>query len=307
MTRSLQSPGWRSVDGVLLLDKPYGVSSNAALQGARRLFRARKGGHTGTLDPFATGLLPLCFGEASKFARFLLESDKGYVADVRLGATSTTGDGEGDIVDTGIAPPGVDAVTQALVAFTGAQSQRAPVHSAIKWQGRPLYEYARQGIEVAAPVRDVFIRELEVLDLDGPMLRIRVACSKGTYIRSLAADIGERLGCGAYLAGLRRTSTGGFDLEDAVDFETLDRTAPERRDEMLLGCDSLVRHLPRLDLAPLDSTWVKDGRTLRDIEAASGLLYRLYDSAGGFLGVGETGPDGLKPFRLMATGSAEDA
>jgi tRNA pseudouridine55 synthase len=305
VTHSPPSPRWRSVDGVLLLDKPYGISSNAALQRARRLFGARKAGHTGTLDPYATGLLPVCFGEASKFARFLLESDKGYLAGIRLGANSSTGDGEGTIVDTGIAPPGAKVVADALHAFTGAQSQRAPVHSAIKVHGRPLYEYARQGVDIEAPVREVVIRELELLEFAGHTLRIRVACSKGTYIRSLATDIGERLGCGAYLAELRRTSTGGFDIRDAVDFETLDGTAPESRDAILLGCDSLVRHLPRHDLSAHESAWVRDGRTLPGHGHPAGTLLRWYDPGGAFLGVGEAGPDGLKPFRLMATGSVE--
>src|SRR5574343_735181 len=201
---------WKQVDGVLLLDKPLGMTSNDALQKARRLFSAAKGGHTGTLDPLATGLLPLCFGEATKFSADLLDADKTYEAVLKLGVTTDSGDAEGSVVAT--AEVNVDAtqIADVLRQFTGDIQQIPPMHSALKRDGRPLYELARQGIEVEREARAVTIHRIDLLAFAGDRLQIRVACSKGTYIRVLAADIGQALGCGAHLAGLRRSGVGGL-------------------------------------------------------------------------------------------------
>src|SRR4051812_47701901 len=202
----------RDVDGVLLLDKPSGISSNAALQSARRLFAARRAGHTGTLDPMATGLLVLCFGEATKFSGALLDADKAYAARVRLGARTSTGDAEGEVIERREVRAGPAQIEAALARFRGGIEQVPPMHSAIKHLGRPLYAYARKGETVERSARRVVIRELVLEGMSGEEIDLRVACSKGTYIRTLAEDIGEALGCGGHLSALRRTAVGPFPL-----------------------------------------------------------------------------------------------
>jgi len=212
------------LDGVLLLDKPEGLSSNHALQRAKRALDARKAGHTGTLDPFATGLLVCCLGRATKISSYMLNADKGYIATLRLGEETDSGDLTGNIVSQ--APSGFQGVTQAelenvLPQFRGEIEQIPPMYSALKRDGKPLYEYARQGIELERPPRQVSIHELTLLRFDGLEAEVSVQCSKGTYIRTLAQDIGRQLGCGAHLIALRRTSVGPFNLSDAVGLEAL--------------------------------------------------------------------------------------
>ncbi|MGB8148513.1 MAG: tRNA pseudouridine(55) synthase TruB, partial [Azonexus sp.] len=213
---------WKQVDGVLLLDKPLGLTSNDALQKARRLFSAAKGGHTGTLDPLATGLLPLCFGEATKFSADLLDADKTYEAVLKLGVTTDSGDAEGAVTGTVAVDVAESAILSVLPRFIGNIQQIPPMHSALKRNGRPLYELARQGIEVERAPRAVTIHAIDCLVIAGDMLTLRVACSKGTYIRVLAADIGQALGCGAHLAALRRTAVGDLDLAGAVTLAELE-------------------------------------------------------------------------------------
>ncbi|HZH57219.1 tRNA pseudouridine(55) synthase TruB [Yanghanlia caeni] len=213
-----------AIDGVLLLDKPEGLSSNHALQRAKRALDARKAGHTGTLDPFATGLLVCCLGRATKICGPMLDADKCYEATLRFGEETDSGDLTGNVVAR--APADFSAVErseleQVLAQFRGEIEQVPPMYSALKRDGKPLYEYARQGIELERPARRVTIHELELLAFDGASARVRVACSKGTYIRTLAQDIGRRLGCGAHLSALRRTRVGPFDLDDAVGLEAL--------------------------------------------------------------------------------------
>jgi tRNA pseudouridine55 synthase len=236
------------VDGVLLLDKPAGISSNAALQRARRALGAQKGGHTGTLDPLASGLLPVCLGEATKFSQFLLDADKGYVATVRFGTRTDTLDAEGAVLsreDVALTRADVEA---GLARFVGRQRQRPPAHAAIKQQGRPLYAYARAGQDVPRQLRDIEIRSLALRSWQPPDAVIEVACSKGTYVRVLAADLGDALGCGAHLAALRRTSTGGFSLADAIPLDRLEAMPPAQRLALLRPADALVAHLPRLEV-----------------------------------------------------------
>ncbi|MBU3694858.1 MAG: tRNA pseudouridine(55) synthase TruB, partial [Rhodocyclaceae bacterium] len=221
---------WRAVDGLLLLDKPSGITSNAALQRARRVLQAEKAGHTGTLDPLASGLLPLCFGQATKFARFLLDADKRYTATVAFGLTTTTGDSDGEPLER--RPVAVDEPTlrTVLARFTGAIEQVPPMYSALKRDGRPLYDYARAGIEVERAARPVTLHAIDLLAFDGAQAVLDVSCSKGTYIRVLAEDIGAALGCGAHLAGLRRTATSGWRADEAValaEFEALTPDAVE--------------------------------------------------------------------------------
>jgi tRNA pseudouridine55 synthase len=233
----------RSLHGVLLLDKPVGLSSNDALQKAKRLFDAEKAGHTGTLDPLASGLLPLCFGAATKFSQASLDADKRYTATLGLGVTTTTGDLEGEVVERREVRLNRAAIDAVLQRFTGALLQRPPMHSALKHEGRALYEYARRGIEVEREARPVSVHALTLLDWHRDTLVLDVHCSKGTYVRTLAEDIGAALGCGAHLAALRRTGSGALDVADAVTLDALAAmTAPER-DARLLPPDWPARRL----------------------------------------------------------------
>ena len=237
----------RQVHGVLLLDKPLGLSSNDALQKVKRLFRAEKAGHTGTLDPLATGLLPLCFGAATKFSQVSLDADKRYTAVLKLGETTASGDAESEVlVRRAVTPEQVNAarIAEACAAYTGEIDQVPPMHSALKHEGRALYEYAREGVEVAREPRRVTIHAIDILRWQDDVLELDVRCSKGTYIRTLAQDIGERLGCGAHLIGLRRTGCGGVSLDEAVTLEALQAMSEAERDALLRPADVLLREWP---------------------------------------------------------------
>ncbi|GAA5161712.1 tRNA pseudouridine(55) synthase TruB [Viridibacterium curvum] len=239
---------WRQVHGVLLLDKPDGMTSNTALQKARRACSAAKAGHTGTLDPMATGLLPVLFGEATKFSHMLLDADKTYRATLRLGSTTTTGDREGEvIVERDVSCCEAD-VRAAAASFLGEIEQVPPMYSALKHEGKALYDYARQGIEIERKSRRITIFELEVESVALPDVTIRVRCSKGTYIRTLAEDIGNTLGCGAHLVALRRIATGDLMLEHAISLAELEALDEPLRETRLLPPDSLLAHLPVVQL-----------------------------------------------------------
>jgi tRNA pseudouridine55 synthase len=238
----------RALHGVLLLDKPLGLSSNDALQKAKRLFRAEKAGHTGTLDPMATGLLPLCFGAATKFSQISLDADKRYSATLRLGQCTSTGDVEGKIVRERAVDVDLAAVGAACASLVGAIEQMPPMHSALKHEGRALYDYARAGIDVPRAARRVTIHSIDIVDWRGDMLLIDVRCSKGTYVRTLAEDIGERLGCGAHLSALRRTASGLLKLADALTLEQLSSLGEAERDALLLPADALLADWPRVRL-----------------------------------------------------------
>lgn len=288
----------RRVDGVLLLDKPTGLSSNAALQKAKRLLDAEKAGHTGTLDPMASGLLPLCFGEATKFARYLLDADKGYRATVRFGATTTTQDAEGDVVETRPVSLGAAQIEAALADFVGTILQVPPAHAALKYQGRAYYDYARKGIDIPRPARSVEIRSIALIDWQQPVATLDVTCGKGTYIRALAADLGKVLGCGAHLAALRRMATGGFVVVDALTLDALGALDEASRDASLRSVDCLLEALPRLDLTSNDASHVRHGRTIVT-NAASSNRFRAYDAAGALLGVLTHANGTLIPERLV--------
>lgn len=241
----------RQLHGVILLDKPLGLSSNDALQKVRRLMRAEKAGHTGTLDPLATGLLPLCFGAATKFSQVSLDADKRYIATLKLGVTTTTGDAEGDVLQTrAVTPEQVNQmrIDAACVAFTGPIEQIPPMYSALKHQGRALYEYAREGVEVERAARQVTIHAIDILGWQADELVLDVRCSKGTYIRTLAQDIGEHLGCGAHLIGLRRSGSGGVSLDGAVMLDALLAMNEAERDTHLLPADVLLSDWPEVML-----------------------------------------------------------
>lgn len=287
---------WQIVDGVLLLDKPGGMSSNDALQKARRLFSAAKAGHTGTLDPMATGLLPLCFGEATKFSNRLLEADKTYVATLRLGVRTTTGDAEGDVLTTLEVSCDEEAVRQACLRFVGEIEQVPPMYSALKHQGRALYEYARQGVEIERAPRRVVIHSLEVTRIELPEVDIVVRCSKGTYIRTLAEDIGMALACGAHLTALRRTGIGSLDVSQALTLEGIASHEEAARPVLLAPPDALLAHLPAVSLGPNEAERFLHGQVVRSSGEVSEL--RVYGPA--FIGLGERNAAGeLRPVRLI--------
>ena len=291
----------RRVDGVLLFDKPQGVSSNGALQTVRRLFNAEKAGHTGTLDPMATGLLPLCLGEATKYSSELLDADKRYRATVRLGVSTDSGDADGQVVL--VRPVTVDRqqMLAVLARFTGDIEQVPPMFSALKRDGKPLYEYARAGIEVERAARRVRIHRIELLAFADDAAEIEVSCSKGTYIRTLAADVGESLGCGGHLTALRRVAIGDLDVAQAISLAQLEAMAGEDRDRCLLAADALLEKLPAVTLNALETERVLHGQALR-WRGEHAARFRLYSDAGQFVGTAELSDDGwLKPRRLIAS------
>jgi tRNA pseudouridine55 synthase len=285
---------------VLLLDKPSGLTSNAALQRTKRLFNAEKAGHTGTLDPLASGLLPLCFGEATKFARFLLEARKRYRATVRFGITTTTQDAEGEILET--RPVAIDRMQleAALPALTGALRQTPPAHSALKYQGRNYYEYARAGIDIPRPARDVYVESLVLTEWSSPDATLDVVCGKGTYIRALAADLGSALACGAHLIALRRITSGRFEVADALSLDSLEACLPEARDASLLPVDCLVAELPRIDVDGDAAARLANGRSIAAPEI-SAERFRAYDCDGRLLGVVRRTGAELAPERMART------
>jgi len=287
----------RDLNGVLLLDKPQGVTSNAALRIAQRHYAAAKAGHTGTLDPLATGLLPVCFGEASKFAHELLEADKTYRARVKLGIVTTTGDLEGAV--TGRAPVAAARreVEAVLPRYTGEIMQVPPMYSALKQDGQPLYKLARAGVEVPREPRKIIVRALTLLEFSGDELDLLIVCSKGTYVRVLAEDIGRDLGCGACLAALRRTGIGRFTLESGVvTLAQLETLTPSQRDALLLPPDTLVAALPRHDLDAERAHRLARGQPVDDESATVPGLTRVYGPGRQFLGLAEV----TRPGRIVA-------
>ena len=289
------------VDGVLLLDKPQGVSSNGALQTARRLLNAAKAGHTGTLDPMASGLLPLTFGEATKFSQMLLDADKVYEAEVLLGVETDSGDAEGRVTATHAVTVDRAALEAVLDTFRGEIEQVPPMYSALKRDGKALYEYAREGIELEREARRVRIHALELLEFSAPRFTIRVHCSKGTYIRSLAMDIGAVLGCGAHLTALRRTGIGRFTLAGAVTLAALEAAEVAARDALLAPVDALVADFPRLDLDAASALALLQGRVLALGLSGGEAVLRVYGPQG-FLGLGVRDADGrLAARRLIAS------
>ncbi|TAJ94635.1 MAG: tRNA pseudouridine(55) synthase TruB [Gammaproteobacteria bacterium] len=297
-------PQGRNLDGILLLDKPIGITSNQALQQVKNLFAARKAGHTGSLDKMASGLLPICFGEATKFSGYLLEADKQYLTDCRLGIRTATGDALGDILEEAPVPAySISQVEDVLAKFRGETTQIPPMFSALKHQGKRLYELAYKGIEVERQPRRVVIHKLELISFDGVILRMAVHCSKGTYIRTLAEDIGKLLGCGAHVTMLRRTGAGPFREAGMHVLEKLQEVAVhgvEHLDSLLLPLDAALRDLPDLRLNALIAGYIRDGQAVMVPQAPISGMLRLYDETGGFIGVGEILDDGrVEPRRLV--------
>jgi tRNA pseudouridine55 synthase len=297
----------RNINGILLLDKPSGISSNDALQRVKRLFFARKAGHTGSLDPLATGLLPICLGEATKISAFLLDADKHYRMKCRLGERTDTGDAEGTVVESRPVE-GIERtrVEQVLENYRGSIEQIPPMYSALKHEGQRLYKLAREGIEVERKPRQVMIHELTLLSLGGTELELDVRCSKGTYIRTLVEDIGEDLGCGAHVTELRRLGVGPYAGEAMVTLDYLTELADEgfeRLDQVLLPIESGLAHWPEVRLTRDMAYYLKQGQPVQVPKAPTSGWVRVYDQEDRFLGVGEILDDGrVAPRRLMTGG-----
>ena len=290
----------REIDGVFLLNKPLGFSSNQALKKIQWLLNAKKAGHTGTLDPMASGLLPICLGEATKFSNRLLNANKTYIATVQLGVTTTTGDQEGEVISEKEAVLNEAQLKETLQKFLGDITQIPPMYSALKFEGRPLYEYARQGIEIERKSRQITIYDIGLMEFQGSVMTIEVSCSKGTYIRTLAEDIGHALGCGAHLKGLERTQTANFQLTEALTIEALEAMDSISREKVLLPIDALLEGLPSIELTSAETELIKKGQSIDFISKNEEEL-RLYSVSGQFVGVGQPDLQGrLFPKRLIA-------
>ncbi|MGM0477422.1 MAG: tRNA pseudouridine(55) synthase TruB, partial [Pseudomonadota bacterium] len=294
----------RDVSGILVLDKPRGYSSNQALQTVRRLFNARKAGHTGNLDPMATGVLPICLGEATKVSAFLLDADKGYHGTIRLGVTTDTGDAEGEVIETRPVPALDEArVEEVLARFRGPIEQLPPMYSAVKQGGQPLYKLAREGREVERKPRPVTIHELQSTRIGEDRIDIEVHCSKGTYIRTLAEEIGEGLGCGGHLSALARTRAGPFDMTRAVTLERLREVAEEGTaalDALLMPAETGLEDWPRVQLSSTGAFYVRQGQPVQVPGAPIEGMVRLFEGESTFIGIGHILDDGrVAPKRLL--------
>ena len=290
----------REIDGVFLLDKPLGFSSNQALKKIQWLFNAKKAGHTGTLDPMATGLLPICLGEATKFSHRLLDAHKSYIATIQLGITTSTGDQEGEVISEKEVVLNEAQLKDTLKKFMGDMTQIPPMYSALKFEGKPLYEYAREGIEIERKSRQIKIFDIKLINIEKSIITIEVLCSKGTYIRTLAEDIGQTMGCGAHLKGLERTQTGNFQLSEALSIEALEAMPMASREKALMPIDVLLEELSsiKLNMAELDA--IKKGQSI-DFISKNDKEVRLYSPSGQFVGVGQSDLKGrLFPKRLIA-------
>ena len=301
----------RPVDGILVLDKPLGVTSNRALQTAKHLYFAAKAGHTGSLDPLATGVLPLCFGEATKFSQYLLDADKAYQSTFVLGVATATGDAEGEILATANGCHITEAaVLEALAEFRGEIEQVPSMYSAIKQNGQPLYKLARQGKEVERKARKVVIKQLELRGFragENPQVDIYLECSKGTYVRSIAEDLGKALGCGAHVSALRRTRAGPFSIEDSVSLNTLEALKSNEQlaqmDALLLPADTALGGLPLVRLSESGGFYIRQGQPVQVPNAPCDGMVRVALETGEFLGIGEILDDGrVAPRRLIVTG-----
>jgi tRNA pseudouridine55 synthase len=306
--RASHARDYRDVDGILLLDKPRGLSSNQALQQVRKLYAARKAGHCGSLDPLATGVLPICLGEATKFSSYLLGANKAYRASCRLGQTTSSGDAEGEILETAAVAVDRARIDQVLAQFIGEIEQVPPMYSALKHQGRRLYDIARSGDTVERAPRQITIHELEFLDWDPPDFQLRVSCSKGTYIRTLIEDIGRALGSCAHVRKLHRIAAGPFNLAQALSIEQLEAAAAESADALdalLTPADVAVTHLPALDFDADAARRLTQGQAVPAPAPGPTGQVRLYGADGRFLGLGRRDPAGqVHPQRMFNTARA---
>lgn len=303
----------RAINGVLLVDKPTGVSSNFVVQKVKRIFFAKKAGHTGALDPLATGLLPICLGEATKFSQFLLDADKSYLVSAKLGERTDTSDSDGEIVETNEVNVSETQIKEALSDFLGKIKQVPSMFSALKHQGRPLYHYARQGIVIDRPARDIEIFEIDWHGLEDDVLTLHISCSKGTYIRSLIDDLGQKLGCGAHVIALRRTKVAHFDTAKMCSFEDLDKLDEETDrlnpqsfrplDDLLLPMDIAISSLDKINVSEQEALAFSHGQVIvvdkQNIQANPQEYVRIYQEDI-FLGLAEVANDKtLRPKRLV--------
>jgi len=298
----------RNINGIVLLDKPLGITSNRALQIVKRLYKAAKAGHTGSLDPLATGVLPLCLGEATKVSGFLLDADKRYLATLKLGIKTSSADAEGELLETRpVENYSKNQINAAIEPFLGDIEQIPPMHSALKVDGQPLYKLAHQGITIERQSRPVHIFDIQVLRYEGDEMDVEVHCSKGTYIRTLAEDIGEKLGCGAHLSALRRTESGPFHLDECITLEELEQIAEKAEevgfdelDSLLMPAEEALYDWNSVDLSADAAFYICRGQAVQVSNAPTEGLVRLFSEEKGFLGIGEIMDDGrVKPNRLF--------
>lgn len=299
------TPNKRDVHGILLLEKPSGITSNDALQQAKRLFGAKKAGHTGSLDPLADGMLPICFGEATKFSQYLLDADKIYRVKAKLGVRTASGDSEGDVlVERDLPELNRSLLEKTIQKFHGDIEQIPSMYSALKYQGQPLYKLARQGIEIPRQPRPVKIYEIKILDWQQDVIEVYVHCSKGTYVRTLIDDFGELLGCGAHVIALRRLSVGHYREEKMIslaELETIAKTeSPLSLDRYLLNVESMMSHFPALKTTKIITLYFRQGQAVMIPHAPTRGFVRLYADHGEFIGIGEVQSDGkIAPRRLV--------
>lgn len=298
----------RNINGIVLLDKPLGITSNKALQIVKRLYKAAKAGHTGSLDPLATGVLPLCLGEATKVSGFLLDADKSYLATLKLGIKTSSADAEGEVLETRpVENYSNKQINTAIASFLGDIEQIPPMHSALKVDGQPLYKLAHQGVVIERKSRPVHIFDIQLLRYDGDEMDIEVHCSKGTYIRTLAEDIGEELGCGAHLSALRRTESGPFHLDETITLEELEQLSEkveengfDELDSILMPAEDALHDWDSIDLTEDAAFYICRGQAVQVPNAPTEGLVRLFSEEKGFLGIGEIMDDGrVKPNRLF--------
>ena len=299
-------PMLKKIDGILLLDKPLHMTSNGVLQRVKRLFNAKKAGHTGSLDPLATGMLPLCFGEATKVSQFLLDSDKHYYVEATLGVRTTTGDAEGEVIETkSVDGIEVNHVIAVLAQFVGAIQQIPPMFSALKHQGKPLYELARQGIEIERKSREIFIYSSQLEAMQGHKFTFNVHCSKGTYIRTLVEDIGAMLGCGAFVSGLRRTIVSPYQKNKMYSLSELEVMHEQYGADALIECllpiDTSVQHLPVVNLSSAATFYMRTGQAVMVPHVPTSGWVRIFADDAQFMGIGEILEDGrVAPRRLIS-------
>ncbi len=306
MGRRNKPRGGVAVDGMLLLDKPPGATSNQALQHAKRLLNANKAGHTGSLDPIATGLLPLCFGETTKISELFLTADKEYWTRIQLGVHTDTGDRAGQVQRRASVDFSRPQLLAALARFRGQFAQIPPMHSALKHNGQPLYRFARKGVTVERAPRTVTVYALSLQEWHEDTLELTLCCSRGFYVRTLATELGEVLGCGAHVSELRRTAVGNFSIEHAVTIAQLEALgAPHERQRLLLPTEQSVAHLPAVHLPESLASYLCRGRTIRAASAPPDGWVRVYSDRDGFLGLGEIAEPGkITPRRLFDTACA---
>ena len=291
----------QEINGLLIIDKPLGFSSNQTLSKIKWLYNPKKAGHTGTLDPLATGILPVCLGEATKFSSYLFDANKTYAAKIKLGFTSSTADAEGTLKDLNIVKlPNKTEVTNVLKTFEGAIEQTPPMYSALKHDGKPLYEYARQGIQIPRKKRIITIFSIKLINLEKDELILEINCSKGTYIRTLAEDIGEKLKVGGYLSSLRRTVVGSLTINDAITLDSIEESLVEDRFKFINPIDRFLNNFDSLIVSNDEASAIKDGKIVHKKEALEN-IYRLYTQENFFIGLAEGDAKGnLKVKRLMA-------